>query len=121
MIGGYLYHGRLLHTTAEINLLLINKSNKMNEISKIQLNNFNRLLMEKGLTKRQLAAHLGVHENGMNRILSCPDMKLKRLVSIATFLDIGESVLRQMIYESKVQEHALRQGSEKSDVDSCIL
>ncbi|GHT06680.1 hypothetical protein AGMMS49525_15190 [Bacteroidia bacterium] len=88
----------------------------MSEFSKIQLNNFNRLLMEKGFTKRQLAEYLGVHENGMNRILGCPDMKLKRLVPIATFLDMDRSVLTHMIYESNVQEHALLQGSEKSEI-----
>ncbi|GHT03970.1 hypothetical protein AGMMS49525_09810 [Bacteroidia bacterium] len=93
----------------------------MSEISKIQLNKFNQLLMEKGLTKRQMAECLGVQENEMTRILSNPDMQLKRLTPIATFLDVDRSILMQMIYESSVQEHALLQTSEKSDVDSCIL
>ncbi|MDR0834930.1 MAG: helix-turn-helix domain-containing protein [Candidatus Symbiothrix sp.] len=92
----------------------------MSEISKIQLNNFNRLLMEKGLTKRQLAEHIGVHENGMNRILSSPDIKLKRLTPIAEFLDMEVSALLKLVYESKMQEQALIQESEKTAIHTDI-
>jgi DNA-binding Xre family transcriptional regulator len=70
-------------------------------MSEIQKNNFTQLLKEKGKSKRELANFLEIHENGINRMLSNPDIRLKRLEKIADFLDIDVSILIKIVYSSK--------------------
>jgi DNA-binding Xre family transcriptional regulator len=84
---------------------------KMSESSTIQLTNFGKLLLEKSVTKRQLAAHLGVHENGMIRILSSPDIKRSRLTQIAECLNMDVSALVELVFQSYQQEQHIKEGA----------
>jgi DNA-binding Xre family transcriptional regulator len=70
-------------------------------MSELQKNNITKLLKEKGKSKRELAHFLEIHENGINRMLSNPDIRLKRLEQIAKFLDIDVSILIKVVYSSK--------------------
>ncbi|MDR0680761.1 MAG: helix-turn-helix transcriptional regulator [Dysgonamonadaceae bacterium] len=70
-------------------------------MSEIQKNNITQLLKEKNKSKRELAHFLNIHENGINRMLSNPDIRLKRLEQIANFLDIDISILIKIVCFSK--------------------
>ncbi|GHT19183.1 hypothetical protein AGMMS4957_02870 [Bacteroidia bacterium] len=80
----------------------------MSEVSTIQLTNFGKLLLEKGITKRQLAKHLGMHENGMIRVLSNPDIKRSRLLQIAECLNETLATLEALVYQSKLQSQQIQ-------------
>ncbi|GHT26308.1 hypothetical protein AGMMS4957_21760 [Bacteroidia bacterium] len=83
----------------------------MSEVSTIQLTNFGKLLLEKGITKRQLAQHLGMHENGMIRVLSNPDIKQSRLIQIAECLNETLATLEALVYQSKLQSQQIRDAA----------
>jgi DNA-binding Xre family transcriptional regulator len=70
-------------------------------MSEIQKNNITQLLREKGKSKRELANFLEIHENGINRMLSNPDIRLKRLEQIADFLEVDVSILIKIVCSSK--------------------
>jgi transcriptional regulator with XRE-family HTH domain len=67
-------------------------------MSEIQKNNITKLLKGKGKTKRELAAFLDIHENGINRLLGNPNISKLRLEQIADFLQIDISVLLKTVY-----------------------
>ncbi|GHT19189.1 hypothetical protein AGMMS4957_02890 [Bacteroidia bacterium] len=83
----------------------------MSEVSTIQLTNFGKLLLEKGITKRQLAKHLGMHENGMIRVLSNPDIKRSRLLQIAECLNETLATLEALVYHSKLQSQQIQDAA----------
>ncbi|GHT47157.1 hypothetical protein AGMMS49965_25080 [Bacteroidia bacterium] len=83
----------------------------MSEVSTIQLTNFGKLLLEKGITKRQLAKHLGMHENGMIRLLSNPDIKRSRLIQIAECLNETLATLEALVYHSKLQSQQIQDAA----------
>jgi len=47
-----------------------------------------KLLKEKGITKRELAKKLGIKENGINRTLKNPKISISKLGIIATVLEV---------------------------------
>ena len=63
-----------------------------------QKNMISRLLKEKGKTKRELAAFLDIHENGINRLIGNNKISMERLEQIARFLDMNVKVLFDRIY-----------------------
>ena len=63
-----------------------------------QKNVISRLLKEKGKTKRELAAFLDIHENGINRLIGNNKISMERLEQIARFLDMNVKVLFDKIY-----------------------
>ena len=63
-----------------------------------QKNVISRLLKERGKTKRELAAFLDIHENGINRLIGNNKISMERLEQIAQFLDINLKVLFDKIY-----------------------
>ncbi|MCL1937770.1 MAG: helix-turn-helix domain-containing protein [Candidatus Azobacteroides sp.] len=71
-----------------------------------QKDNIIKLLKEKGKSKRELAAHLGIHENGINRLLDNPNIGVKRLEQIADFLNTDISVFLKTIYAFKNDDNA---------------
>ena len=68
-----------------------------------QKNTISRLLKEKGKTKRELAAFLNIHENGINRLISNKKISMERLEQIARFLDMSMKVLFDKIYPQAVE------------------
>ena len=71
-------------------------------MSESQKNNIENLLKQKNKSKRELAAFLDVHENGINRILNNRNISLKRLEDIAEFLGFDISVLLKSIYPNEL-------------------
>ena len=71
-------------------------------MSESQKNNIEKLLKQKNKSKRELAAFLDVHENGINRILDNRNISLKRLEEIAEFLAVDISVLLKSIYPNEL-------------------
>ena len=63
-----------------------------------QKNVISRLLKEKGKTKRELAAFLDIHENGINRLIGNNKISMERLEQIARFLDMNLKALFDKIY-----------------------
>ncbi|WP_055430692.1 helix-turn-helix domain-containing protein [Candidatus Symbiothrix dinenymphae] len=80
----------------------------MSESSNIQLTGFKKLLIEKHVTQRDLAAYLGVHENGINRILSSPTIKNSRLAVIAKCLSVKPADLLQIVFDAQMRGHGLK-------------
>ncbi|GHT53443.1 hypothetical protein AGMMS49982_16420 [Bacteroidia bacterium] len=79
----------------------------MSESSDIQLTGFEKLLIEKHVTKRDLAARLGVHENSINRILSSSTINNSRLRAIAECLGVKFTDLLQLMFAAQMREHGL--------------
>jgi transcriptional regulator with XRE-family HTH domain len=67
-------------------------------MSEIQKNNITKLLKENGKSKRELAAFLDIHENGINRLLGNPNISKLRLEQIADFLKVDITVLLKNVY-----------------------
>ena len=63
-----------------------------------QKNVISRLLKERGRTKRELAAFLDIHENGINRLIGNNKISMERLEQIARFLNMNVKVLFDKIY-----------------------
>ena len=63
-------------------------------MSENQKNIIERLLKEKGKTKRELAKLLGIKENSINRTLKNPNIKVSKLDIIAKYLDVNTFQLR---------------------------
>ena len=63
-----------------------------------QKNVISRLLKEKGKTKRELAAFLDIHENGINRLIGNNKISMERLEQIARFLDMNLKALFDKVY-----------------------
>ncbi|WP_056928831.1 helix-turn-helix domain-containing protein [Candidatus Symbiothrix dinenymphae] len=80
----------------------------MSESSNIQLTGFKKLLIEKHVTQRVLAARLGVHENGINRILSSSTINSDRLVVIAECLDVEYTDLLHIMFDAQMRGHGLK-------------
>jgi transcriptional regulator with XRE-family HTH domain len=57
-----------------------------------------QLLKEKGKSKRELAVYLGIHENGINRVIGNQKIKKDRLEAIAAFLGMDSWELLHKIY-----------------------
>jgi len=53
-----------------------------------QKNIIEKLLKEKGITKRELAKRLGIKENSINRTLKNPSISLSKLGIIADILEV---------------------------------
>ena len=93
-----------------------------------QKNIISRLLKEKGKTKRELAAFLDIHENGINRLIGNNKISMERLEQIARFLDMNLKTLFNKIYPQPAVEH-LELGEEApivkdnaySDTEEIIL
>jgi transcriptional regulator with XRE-family HTH domain len=76
-------------------------------MSDFQKNIISRLLKENGKTKRELAAFLDIHENGINRLIGNNKISMERLDQIASFLNMNAKVLFDKIYPHvAVQEPA---------------
>jgi len=84
-----------------------------------QKDSITKLLKEKGKTKRELAVFLGIHENGINRLLGNPNIGLKRLEQIADFLEMDISILLKMIYSIKGGDSGFNEslGDQVGDYD----
>ena len=63
-----------------------------------QKNTISHLLKERGKTKRELAAFLDIHENGINRLIGNNKISMERLEQIARFLDMNLKVLFDKVY-----------------------
>jgi len=57
-------------------------------MAELQKNIIERLLKEKGITKRELAKELGIKENSINRTLKNPKISLAKLAVIADMLEV---------------------------------
>ncbi|GHT53429.1 hypothetical protein AGMMS49982_16360 [Bacteroidia bacterium] len=88
----------------------------MSENSDIQLTSFTKLLIEKHVTKRDLAARLGVHENSINRILSSSTINNSRLRAIAECLGVKFTDLLQLLFDAQMQEHRLENETTGSQI-----
>jgi len=84
-------------------------------MSKTQKDKINQLLNEKGKKKRELAAFLEIHENGINRLINNPNISKKRLEQIAEFLKIDISTLLHSIYAIESEE-LLEEDNPSSDI-----
>ncbi|GHT55042.1 hypothetical protein AGMMS49982_20550 [Bacteroidia bacterium] len=88
----------------------------MSESSNIQLTGFKKLLIEKHVTQRDLAAYLGVHENGINRILSSSTINNSRLAVIAECLDVKFADLLQLVFDAQMREQGLTREPTASQI-----
>ena len=66
-------------------------------MTETQKNIIEKLLKEKGKTKRELAKLLGIKENSINRTLKNPNIKVSKLDIIAKFLEVDTFQLRPKI------------------------
>jgi len=89
-----------------------------------QKNVISRLLKEKGKTKRELAAFLDIHENGINRLIGNNKISMERLEQIARFLDMNVKALFDKIYPqpSESSEENLKvRDKDCSETEEIIL
>jgi DNA-binding Xre family transcriptional regulator len=84
-------------------------------MSEIQKNNVFQLLKDKGKSKRDLANFLQIHENGINRMLTNPNIRLGRIEQIAYFLGVDISILIKVICSSKSKIILSEVGSEVAE------
>ncbi|MDR0540633.1 MAG: helix-turn-helix domain-containing protein [Dysgonamonadaceae bacterium] len=75
-------------------------------MSDFQKNIISRLLKENGKTKRELAAFLDIHENGINRLIGNNKISMERLEQISQFLNMNIKVLFDKIYPQASKELA---------------
>jgi transcriptional regulator with XRE-family HTH domain len=80
-----------------------------------QKNTIARLLKEKGKTKRELAAFLNIHENGINRIISNKKLNMERLEQIARFLNMNIKTLVDKIYPPTLEASSAEWASSVKD------
>ena len=71
-----------------------------------QKDKFEQLLKEKGKKKRDLAAFLEIHENGINRLIANSNISKKRLEQIAEFLGMDVTVLLHVLYSFEVENQS---------------
>ena len=69
-----------------------------------QKNVISRLLKENGKTKRELAAFLDIHENGINRLIGNNKISMERLEQISRFLDMNVKTLFNKIYPQPAEQ-----------------
>ena len=89
-----------------------------------QKNIISRLLKEKGKTKRELAAFLDIHENGINRLIGNNKISMERLEQIACFLEMNVKALFNKIYpqpSESAEEISVVRDSAYSETEEIIL
>ena len=89
-----------------------------------QKNVISRLLKENGKTKRELAAFLDIHENGINRLIGNNKISMERLEQIARFLNMNVKALFDKIYPlpSESSEEVLHvRDKDCSETEEIIL
>jgi transcriptional regulator with XRE-family HTH domain len=93
-------------------------------MSDFQKNIISRLLKVNGKTKRELAAYLDIHENGINRLIGNKKISMERLDQIASFLNMNVKVLFDKIYPQpeleEIVPEKLRDGT-RSDAEEIIM
>jgi transcriptional regulator with XRE-family HTH domain len=93
-------------------------------MSDFQRNIISRLLKVNGKTKRELAAYLGIHENGINRLIGNKKISMERLEQIAAFLGMTTKVLFDKIYpqpDQDVNDPSKLRDKSRSDVEEIIV
>jgi transcriptional regulator with XRE-family HTH domain len=75
-----------------------------------QKNIISQLLKEKGKSKRELAAFLDIHENGINRLIGNRKISMERLEQIAQFLEMNMKVLFDKVYPKSESELLLQEA-----------
>jgi transcriptional regulator with XRE-family HTH domain len=91
-------------------------------MSDFQKNIISRLLKVNGKTKRELAAYLNIHENGINRLIGNKKISMERLDQIASFLNMNVKVLFDKIYPQPEQEDgALEKDKVRNDAEEIIV